>query len=66
MKTESQNSILRKHLKSGKSIGPLTALNHYGIYRLAARISELRNQGMNIKTEMVHLGNNIKYAKYYL
>jgi len=65
MKTESQNAILRKHLKSGKSIAPLQALNNFGIYRLAARIGELRNDGMNIKTEMIHLGN-VKFAKYYL
>jgi hypothetical protein len=65
MKTESQNTILRKHLKSGKSIAPLQALNNFGIYRLAARISDLRNDGMRIKTEMIHLGN-VKFAKYYL
>jgi hypothetical protein len=65
MKTESQNAILRKHLKSGKSIAPLQALNNFGIYRLAARISDLRNDGMRIKTEMIHLGN-VKFAKYYL
>lgn len=65
MKTESQNAILRKHLKAHKSIAPLQALNQFGIYRLASRINELRNEGMNIKTKMIHVGP-VKYAKYYL
>ena len=68
MKTESQNAILRKHLKSGKSIAPLQALNQYGIYRLASRCFDLRNdpkKPLNIKTEMIHEGP-VKYAKYYL
>ena len=65
MKTESQNKVLRKHLKSGKSIAPMQALNHFGIYRLASRINDLRNEGMNIITEMQY-AYPVKYAKYKL
>ena len=68
MKTESQNAILRKHLKNGKSIAPLQALNQYGIYRLASRCFDLRNdpkKPLNIKTEIIRVGA-VKYAKYYL
>ena len=65
MKTESQIKTLRKHLKSGKSIAPLQALNRFGIYRLASRIKDLRNEGMDIKTQMIYEGQ-VKYAKYYL
>lgn len=65
MKTESQNLTLKKHLKSGKSIAPLQALNLYGIYRLSARINDLRNDGMNVKTTMIY-EHPIKYAKYHL
>jgi len=65
MKTETQINILRKHLKAHKSIAPLQALNQYGIYRLAARIGELRDEGMNIKTKLIYVGP-VKYAKYYI
>jgi hypothetical protein len=65
MKKPSQNELLKKHLKSGKSIAPMQALNKLGIYRLASRINDLRNEGLNIKTEMVH-EYPVKYAKYYL
>jgi len=65
MRTESQNKVLRKHLESGKSISPLIALNKFGIYRLASRINNLRNEGMNISTTMIYL-NPVKFAKYKL
>ena len=65
MKTESQNKVLRKHLESGKSISPLQALNRFGIYRLAARIRNLKDDGMNISTTMIYL-NPVKFAKYKL
>jgi len=65
MKTESQTKQLKKWLKSGKTISPLQALNQLGIYRLASRCFDLRNEGMNIETKMIHLGN-VKYAQYRL
>lgn len=65
MRTESQNKVLRKHLESGKSISPLIALNKFGIYRLASRVNDLRNEGMNISTTMIYL-NPVKFAKYKL
>jgi hypothetical protein len=66
--TDSQVKQLRTHLQSGKSIAPLQALNTYGIYRLSARIHEIRNDAkkpLNVKTEMMFVGP-VKYAKYFL
>lgn len=68
MRTESQNKVLRKHLESGKSISPLQALNRFGIYRLAARCFDLRNDPVspfNIQSIMI-FEHPIKYAKYYI
>jgi hypothetical protein len=65
MRTESQNKVLRKHLLSGKSIAPLQALNNFGIFRLASRIKDLRDDGLNIETKMIH-EHPVKYAKYKL
>lgn len=62
---ESQNKKLAKWLKSGKSISPLQALNKLGIYRLASRVNDLRNDGLNIETKMIH-EHPVKFAQYKL
>lgn len=48
--------ILR-HLKDYGSITSLEAMNEYGIMRLAARINDLRAQGIDIASE-VKTGKN--------
>ena len=48
--------ILR-HLKDYGSITPMEAMNEYGIMRLAARINDLRAQGIAIESE-VKTGKN--------
>jgi len=65
MKTESQTKQLKKWLKSGKTISPLQALNQLGIYRLASRINELRDEGLDIKTKLIN-EHPIHYAQYSL
>lgn len=59
-----QAQQITKHLQKGKSINPLEAFEKYGCFRLAARISDLRNDGMNIKTTIVKLKNNKHIATY--
>lgn len=61
----SQIEAIKKHLQQGKPITPLQALQEYGCLRLAARISDLRDQGMKIKTQIVEL-NDKRFAKYTL
>jgi hypothetical protein len=41
---------IKEHLEKYGHINPLVALNEYGCFRLGARIHELRNAGMDIKT----------------
>lgn len=61
-KVESQNKKIKTWLESGKSI----ALNLFGLFRLGARIFNLKNDyGMNIKTEMVE-ENGKRFARYSL
>jgi len=49
MKKESQLKKVKTHLKNGKSITPIDALNLYGSFRLAALIHTLRHkEGLNI------------------
>lgn len=61
--------ILR-HLEDYGSITSATAMQEYGIMRLASRISDLKRQGVHIEKEMVsgknRYGEQTSYAKYSL
>ena len=60
-----QSDQILKHLKSGNTITAINALNKFGCFRLAARINDLRNDGHDIKTEMM-TSNGKTFAVYYL
>ena len=64
----SQQTMVLNHLKK-EPLTPLVALRKYGTFRLAALIFNLRDEGHNIKTDIVNVGSkrNCKYvAKYSL
>ena len=60
-----QNQQIKGYLENGKSITPIEALNKFGCFRLAARISDLRNEGLNIATKIVTKKGK-SYASYRL
>jgi hypothetical protein len=53
-------------LEKGKTITQLQALDKFKCMRLAARIKNLRDRGMNIETIRVQLDNGKAIAKYKL
>lgn len=59
----SQSCQILAHLKSGRSITPIEALELYGCFRLAGRIKDLRDAKFEIETEMVN-ENGKTFAKY--
>ena len=69
MKLNQKQKVLR-HLKEVGAITPLDAMQDYSIFRLASRICELKDEGHNIKTEMISAKNKFKekvtFAKYTL
>lgn len=66
-KTETQKNNILAHLKEGKTITPLEALNLYGCFRLAAIIFILRNDlGLNIVTERIKTKKGKYVAQYRL
>jgi hypothetical protein len=65
MKTESQNALIKGWLLNGKSITALDALNMFGCFRLSARIANLKDQGMDIVTDMIQV-NDKRIARYTL
>lgn len=63
-----QEAQVLKYIKDFGSITPVEAVADLGIYRLAARVNELRNKGFDIKTTIEkgknRWGDDIKYARY--
>ena len=47
----SQKARIWEYMRNGHAIDPITALNMFGCYRLAARICELRREGKPIVGE---------------
>ena len=62
----SQKQEVLNHLKTGAHITPLEAIGLYGIYRLAARIFELRSEGHNITTDVQQDRRGRPYSRYRL
>ena len=53
-------------LRKGRKISGITALNEFRCYRLSSVIHNLRNQGNDISTEMIHTDDGKEYAEYYI
>ena len=66
----SQNDRLLNHLQTKGSINPMEAWSEIGLYRLAARINDLRNAGHQINSQLVTVANRFgekcKVASYTL
>lgn len=65
-----KTKAIQLHLIEKGSITSWEAIKEYGATRLSAIIFNLRNRGMNIKTEKVEFidrfGNKSQFAKYIL
>jgi hypothetical protein len=62
---ESQNAKILKHLKSGRSITAIEALELYGCFRLAARIANIEKKGFIIDSKYETRGGKT-YSRYTL
>ena len=61
-----QKDNVLKHLKSGREINSLDALEQYGCFRLAAVIWNLRDEGYKIATKTVTSKYGKSFASYKL
>lgn len=64
---KSQNERIKAHLQSGKSLTPLDALYQFGCWALSSRISNLRKEGLNIKSELIEItseGKTKRVSRY--
>ena len=68
--TPSQCQKILKHLIRYGQITSLQAINNFNCTRLAARIADLKEKGIDIETEMVYKknsdGEHIRYGLYKL
>lgn len=62
----SQNRLIKEYLQSGHSLTQMDALNLFGCFRLASRVYDLRNEGLDIKKETIELANGKRVTRYYL
>ena len=64
----SQCARILSHLEFFGSIDPMAAMLDLGVYRLAARISDLKADGHSIRSEMVtvqnRFGEDCRVARY--
>ena len=60
-----QTERIFEHMKSGRAISPLEALNRYGCFRLGARIHDIKKLGWFVKTETVY-SDGKHFASYSL
>ena len=61
----SQCKNILSHLKRGRSLTAIQALDMFGVMRLAARVSDLRDSGHQIITTPIHRGAK-RFASYSL
>jgi hypothetical protein len=60
----SQADRILQHLQK-RPLTPMEALDHFGTFRLAARVAELRAKGHKIQTEIIER-NGKRVARYRL
>ena len=61
----SQRLKIKKWLEDGKTLTPIDALERFGCFRLAARIDDLRREGLEIETKFQHKDGK-RFASYEL
>lgn len=58
------------HLNEARTITPMEALKLYGCFRLAARISEIKDLGYEVESKMVsavnRFGDDIRFKMYWI
>lgn len=62
----SQSDAILDALKHGETLTPLDALRRFGVFRLGARIWDLKQAGYNIEMRLVETPSGKHVASYSL
>lgn len=69
-KNGTQHNRILKYLQDFNTITSAQAMSDLGVYRLSARISELKSQGYAIRTRTItetnRYGEKVRFAEYSL
>ena len=65
MSTQIQKEQIRSYLNKGKTITSLEALDIFKCFRLASRISELKQEGYPVTKQMIRLDSGKYVAEYF-
>lgn len=67
MRRKSQKDEIHEFMRAGYEITPIEAIRHFGCFRLAARIAELRREGAPIADRWIPtLDGRGRYKGYRL
>lgn len=64
--SRTQCNMIADYLRKGYSITSLEALRLFGCMRLASRVHDLRERGLNIGKKIITLPNKKRVCEYFL
>lgn len=64
--SNSQRAQIQKYMENGHRITQLEALNLFGCMRLATRVFEMRERGIDVRTDMITVPSGKRVAQYYI
>ena len=66
MNTETQTQAILRHMRSGYEITSLEALKLFNCMRLAARINDLKDMGIDIADRWITRDDGVRFKAYRL
>lgn len=63
---DSYKALILAYLKTGATLEPMTALQLWGCWSLSQRISELKQDGLPIKSRMTTAPSGKRHAVYWI
>lgn len=64
--SRTQCNMIADYLQKGYSITSLEALEKFGCLRLASRVHDLKERGLNIGKKIITLPNKKRVCEYFL
>jgi hypothetical protein len=64
MKTENQSQAILRHMRSGYEITALEALKLFNCMRLAARINDIKDMGIDIADRWITCDDGVRFKAY--
>ena len=66
MNKQRQSDLILNYLTAGNTLTALEALDRFGCFRLASRISDLKKEGHDIHVKIIKLSNGKHCAEYWI